>query len=94
MNKTLFILATVLSVIVHGQCGTIFGTVRAQGKEGAEASASSGGKYESRQFKLLERVNYEEMHDFIVYIEGPVGPPPATHQSHRKARYSRPMCFR
>jgi plastocyanin len=55
--------------------GTITGTVRAQGKPGADADAQCG-KYDSRQFKFVERVNYAEMHDFVVYIEGPVGAKP------------------
>ena len=49
--------------------GTITGTVRAEAKPGAEADAISG-KYESRRFKSVERVNYSEIHDFVVYIEG------------------------
>src|SRR3954469_14283258 len=71
-------LATVFWALVCGlgllrvEAGTITGTVKAQGKEGAE-DAASGGKYASRQFKFAERVNYEEMHDFVVYIEGRVG---------------------
>ena len=51
--------------------GNITGTVRAQGKEGADAGAA-GGKYDSHQFKFVERVNYDEMRDFIVYIDGPL----------------------
>src|SRR4051812_39677099 len=51
--------------------GTITGTVRAQGKPGADADLQ-GGKYDSRQFKFVERVNYEQMRDFVVYIVGPV----------------------
>jgi plastocyanin len=54
------------------QAGTITGTVKAQGKEGTDDPAC-GGKYASRQFKFAERVNYEEMHDFVVFIEGRVG---------------------
>lgn len=50
--------------------GTISGTVKAQGKAGADADVNCG-KYDSRQFKFVERVNYEQMHDFVVYIEGP-----------------------
>src|SRR5438105_10418278 len=52
--------------------GTITGTVHAQGKPGADTDAQCG-KYDSRQFKFAERVNYSEMRDFVVYIEGPVG---------------------
>ena len=52
--------------------GTITGKVHAEGKAGADKDAQCG-KYDSRAFKFAERVNYEEMHDFVIYIEGPVG---------------------
>jgi plastocyanin len=52
--------------------GTITGTVRAEGKSGAE-SAAADGKYDSRKFKFVERVDYEKLRDFVVYIDGPVG---------------------
>jgi plastocyanin len=58
------------------QAGTITGTVKAQGKQGADDPAC-GDKYASRQFKFAERVNYEEMHDFVVFIEGRVGTNPS-----------------
>lgn len=82
MKKKIVGVAILLSAIAGAQCGTITGIVRAHGKEGAEASASAGGKYESRQFKFVERVNYEEMHDFIVYIEGKVGDTPIAPEKH------------
>jgi len=53
--------------------GTITGTVRAQGKPGTEPDPTCN-RYDSREFKFIERVNYAEMHDFILYIEGQVGP--------------------
>src|SRR5437879_11992620 len=52
--------------------GTISGTVRAEGKAGADADALCG-KYDSREFKFIERINYAELRDFVVYIVGPVG---------------------
>ncbi len=55
--------------------GTISGSVRAEGKPGSQGDAVCS-KYDSREFKFVERVNYAEMHDFVVYIQGPVGPPP------------------
>ena len=55
--------------------GTITGTVRAQGKEGAE-SEGGGGKYDSRKFKFVERINYAEMHHFVVFIDQAAGPKP------------------
>ena len=51
--------------------GTIVGTVHAQGLQGVAVDAECG-KYDSRQFKFVERVNYEQMRDFVVYIEGTV----------------------
>jgi plastocyanin len=81
--KKRFIFFAILTLLVDpAQSGTIIGTVRAHGKEGAEASATTGGKYDSRQFKFVERVNYEEMRDFIVYIEGPVGEKPIAPEKH------------
>lgn len=68
-------LISVFAALLAGMpsvAGTITGKVHAEGKAGAAADAQCG-KYDSRAFKFVERVNYEEMHDFIVYIEGPVG---------------------
>jgi plastocyanin len=64
--------------------GTITGVVRAQGAElPADAGGSSGGNYGSRRYKFLEKVDYEQMSDFIVYIDqpapagsAPAAPPP------------------
>ncbi len=66
-------LATVLSLICNATlAGTITGNVRAQGKTNVE-DAVSGGAYTSHKYKFLEKVNYAAMHDFVVYIEGPMG---------------------
>lgn len=51
--------------------GTISGTVRAEGKPEAEKQLADG-KYTSRKYKFAEQVNYGELHDFVVYIEGPM----------------------
>lgn len=51
------------------QAGTIVGTVRAEGKSGAEADVLCG-KYDSRQFKFAERINYADLTGFVVYIDG------------------------
>ena len=72
LKAVLVLVAGSALAIAHAHAGTITGTVRAQGKPGAEAGAA-GGKYDSRQFKFVERVNYDELTDFIVYIEGKVG---------------------
>jgi plastocyanin len=60
------------------QAGDIYGVVHAKGKlDGNEAAAS--GNYSSHKFKFAEKVNYDELTDFVVYIEGkfPDAKPPA-----------------
>ncbi len=60
----------------EASAGNITGKVHAEGKPGAEQDAQAG-KYDSHEFKFVERVNYAEMRDFVVYIDGPVaGPKP------------------
>jgi|KBSSwiStaDraftv2_1062776.scaffolds.fasta_scaffold234852_2 plastocyanin len=59
--------------------GTIAGWVRAEGKAGAGSASGTGGAYDGRKFKFVERVNYATMQDFIVYLEGVLSTPnPAT----------------
>src|SRR3954471_10800973 len=48
--------------------GTITGIVRAQGKEGSDREMT-GNKYDSRKFKFVERINYAELREFVVYID-------------------------
>lgn len=59
--------------------GTITGTVRAEGKSGAEGGSAAAGAYASRKYKFVPRVDYAAMRDFVVFVEGRVGtnrPPP------------------
>ena len=72
MKRLLIILFAGWMAAAPADAGTITGKVHAEGKAGANKDAQCG-KYDSRAFKFAERVNYEEMHDFVVYIEGPVG---------------------
>jgi len=54
--------------------GTIVGNVHAQGKTGTDADDSaSDGAYASRKYKFVPKVDYSAMHDFVVFIEGPMG---------------------
>jgi plastocyanin len=53
------------------QAGTLFGTVKAQpNPELGGAAGGGGGKYDSRQFKFVEKIQYAQIKDFIVFIEG------------------------
>jgi len=62
------------------QAGTITGTVRAQGAEPA-AGGPGGDAYASRRYKFVERIDYDQLRDFVVYLDKvfPTGtfPPPA-----------------
>src|SRR4051812_37591354 len=71
MKKILFILMVSISVS-SVRAGTVLGTVRAEGKT-AGAADDTGGAYASRKYKFAERVDYSAMHDFVVYIKGPIG---------------------
>lgn len=73
MKKILLFLLSGLSM---ANAGNITGTVRAEGKPAPEGAAT-GGNYDSRKYKFAERINYDELRDFVVYIEGPVGAKPA-----------------
>ena len=67
--RTIIAICAALSVAAAAsRAGTITGAVHAEGKIGAE-QAAAGGKYESRKLKFVERVNYAELRDFVVYID-------------------------
>ena len=61
--------------------GTITGTVKAQGVAPAGGGAG-GGAYASRKYKFVERLDYNQLRDFVVYIDqvipGATFPPPKT----------------
>ena len=58
------------------RAGNITGMVHAEGKAGAGQGASDG-RYTSHEFKFAQKVDYAEMRDFVVYIEGPLSNAPA-----------------
>jgi plastocyanin len=75
MKNIPYILLIGSAVLTSAHAGTILGTVRAEGKAGADEQVA-GGDYASRKYKFAERVNYAELHDFVVYIQGKVGTNP------------------
>lgn len=69
--KILFAVLLTAGSCAVATAGTLFGIVKAQPKpELAEKAGGSGGKYDSRQFKFVETVKYDQIKDFVVYIEG------------------------
>ena len=77
MKILLSTLMFVIALTGATRAGTLTGTVRAEGKTDASSDAACG-QYDSRKFKFVERVNYTEMRDFVVFIVGPVGEKPVT----------------
>ncbi|HEY1661956.1 MAG TPA: carboxypeptidase regulatory-like domain-containing protein [Verrucomicrobiae bacterium] len=68
-----FFLAVFLMMCLPLAAGTIVGNVHAEGKPGTDAnSAAAGGAYANRKYQFVQKVDYADMHDFIVYIDGPI----------------------
>jgi len=70
-TQQVFLLGMLLLLRSSGLAGDIVGRVVAEGRK-AEGEEKSDGKYESRKFKFVERVNYDALRDFVVFVEGPV----------------------
>lgn len=66
--RLLLFLATAAAT-VHGS--SISGTVRAAPPP-AQKDAAAGGAYESRRYKYVEKIDYERLGDFVVYIDQPM----------------------
>jgi len=75
MKRMLAILITGALLQLTANGGSIAGTVRAEPRPGAQ-DAAADGKYSSRKYKFVERINYAELRDFVVHIEGPVAGAP------------------
>ena len=74
MTTRSFILALVGAAIglvpYAASAGNIVGTVRAQGTAApANAEKSGASAYSSRKYKFAERIDYDRLRDFIVYID-------------------------
>ncbi len=70
MKLWLFVTASALAANL-AWAGSIHGVVRAKGKDGLPET-SAAGSYGSRRFKFVERMNYDDLKDFVVYIKGPI----------------------
>jgi plastocyanin len=68
-----FILATCLGLLTVSPAwsGTISGIIRAAPPAGTAGSAD-GGAYESRRYKYVEKIDYDRLRDFVVYIDQPM----------------------
>jgi plastocyanin len=76
------ILAVVLAFGLRGaEAGTITGMVSAKGPPVAITEGGSGN-YQSKKYKFAEQTDWSTVHDFVVYIDGPIaGAKPPTEPS-------------
>ncbi len=72
MRKKLTMFLALLAAAIPGRAGTIVGTVHAAPPAGAPETAGAAGAYDSRRYKFAERIDYEHLRDFIIYIDQPV----------------------
>ena len=51
--------------------GTITGTIKASGAPTPEGAAGAGN-YQSRRYKFAEKVDYDRLTDFVIYLDAPI----------------------
>jgi plastocyanin len=71
-RATSLIVAMLLMVVINLSAGTITGTVKAQGAPLEESGGGGSGAYSSRRYKFAEKVDYDRLTDFVVYIDEPL----------------------
>ena len=70
LRDAAFVFALAVQFVGQPACGgTITGTVHAEGAK-VGVAGSSDDAYASRKYKFAERMNYEAMTEFVVFIEG------------------------
>lgn len=74
MRGAFLLLAGLL--VMPGHAGTITGTIQAQARPAPAGAGGNAGKYDSKKFKFADRVDYAALKDFVVYLDGAVGPKP------------------
>lgn len=76
MKTCVALACLLLATAPIGVAGTISGTIRARGA--VENSDGSGaGAYSSRRYKFVERIDYDQLQDFVISIDQPVSAAPA-----------------
>jgi len=68
-----------LAGAASAQAGTIVGTVKAVQPVAPADAGGGGGSYESRRYKFVEKIDYDHLRDFVLYIDQTVpGAPTAS----------------
>lgn len=58
--------------VVAGVAGSIAGTVRGAPPAVAGPGAAGSGAYDSRRYKFVEKIDYDALRDFVVYLDQPM----------------------
>lgn len=70
-----FTKVALVSGMIFGVCqawaGTIVGVVQAKGVA-ESAEGGEGGNYQSRRYKFVEKIDYSQLRDFVVYLDQPL----------------------
>ena len=80
MRHNLPVILLCLFAGVPAPAGTITGLVSARGAPEV-TEAGGGGSYQSRRYKFAEKVDYDRLTDFVIYVDEPLAklaPPSAT----------------
>jgi len=70
--RALIFIAVLFAVTTSCFGGSIIGTVRAVPPRGDSAQGAAASAYESRRYKYVEKIDYTQMRDFVVYIDQPM----------------------
>jgi plastocyanin len=86
MNRVFGLLAGLLLPLGGARAGTIVGLIQGHGPAPAESAGGSGG-YGSMRYKFAERVDYDRLQDFVVYIDQAVPGAPAPERAQQMAQH-------
>ena len=71
--RALGVLGLTTAVTATGFAGSILGTVRAlPPRDDAGGQSAVAGAYESRRYKYVEKIDYAQLRDFVVYVDQPM----------------------
>jgi plastocyanin len=70
MNRFFVFLLSAFLIQTSAIGGTIVGHVRAEPRPEVNEDVNAG-KYDSRKYKFIERIDYDELKDFVVHIDQP-----------------------
>jgi plastocyanin len=58
-----------VALAASARAGDIVGTVRAAAPAGNPSSADGGDAYASRRYKFVEKIDYDHLRDFVIYVD-------------------------